>query len=184
MVKRKQVARLASDQPSRAKAQPWSNIEEEALAKAWIRTSKCSIVGNNQTSYGFWKEILAKFLTIMEQGPYRDLDSVASKWRKMHTVVNRFCGYYNNLYTNRPSGWSDDVVFKEAMRRYEDEHRVVFPHVRAWEVMRTNKKSVPVPNKVASAKRTKTSETGSYSAVGSDARCQISINDEPEFVDE
>ncbi|KAJ0445468.1 putative glutathione transferase [Helianthus annuus] len=117
----------------------------------------------------------------MEQGPYCDLDSVASKWRKMHPVVNRFFGTYNNLYVNHPSGWSNEDIFKEAMRRYEDEHRVVFSHVQAWEVMRINKKWVSVPNEVASAKQTKTSETGSYSAGGSDARCQININDEPEF---
>ncbi|XP_022032362.1 glutathione S-transferase T3-like [Helianthus annuus] len=182
--KRKQVARLTGDQPLRAKSQPWSKIDEEALAKAQIGTSKSPIVGNNQTGDDFWKEILSKFLMIMEQGHYWDLDSVASKWRKMHSVVNRFSGIYNNLYVNRRSEQSDEDVFKEAMSRYTDEHWVVFSHVRAWEVMRTNKKWAPVPNEVAAAKRTKTSETGSYSAGGSDARYQININDEPEFAEE
>ncbi|MFS8022527.1 hypothetical protein Hanom_Chr16g01440541 [Helianthus anomalus] len=43
--KGKKVARLNGDQPSRAKLQPWSKIEDEALAKAWISTSKSPIVG-------------------------------------------------------------------------------------------------------------------------------------------
>ncbi|KAJ0613885.1 hypothetical protein HanIR_Chr02g0056311 [Helianthus annuus] len=108
--------------------------------------------GNNQIGDGFWKETPAKFLAIWNKVRL----AISSKWRKMHPVVNRFCGYYNNLYVNRPSGWSDKSVFKEVMRRYEDEHRQIFPHVRAWEIMRTNKKWVPVPNEVSSTKQTKT----------------------------
>ncbi|MFS7899724.1 hypothetical protein Hanom_Chr00s075060g01790791 [Helianthus anomalus] len=42
--KGKQVA-VDKDQPSKAKAKPWTRIEEEALAKAWISTSKHPIVG-------------------------------------------------------------------------------------------------------------------------------------------
>ncbi|KAL9995998.1 hypothetical protein Hdeb2414_s0747g00942621 [Helianthus debilis subsp. tardiflorus] len=40
--KKKQVARETGDkdQPSRAKSKPWTKIEEDALAKAWISTSK------------------------------------------------------------------------------------------------------------------------------------------------
>ncbi|KAJ0622860.1 hypothetical protein HanIR_Chr01g0025381 [Helianthus annuus] len=44
---------------------------------------------------------------------------------------------------------SDEDVFKEAMRKYENSHRVVFPHVRAWDVLRTKYKRAPVPNEVA-----------------------------------
>ncbi|MFS7977500.1 hypothetical protein Hanom_Chr10g00904731 [Helianthus anomalus] len=41
--KGKQVV-VDKDQPSKAKAKPWTRIEEEALEKEWISTSKHPIV--------------------------------------------------------------------------------------------------------------------------------------------
>ncbi|KAJ0754623.1 putative No apical meristem-associated domain-containing protein [Helianthus annuus] len=41
-----------------------------------------------------------------------------------------------------------------------------------------------IPNEVVTAKWSKTSESGSYSAGGSTAHCHIDINDEPEFDEE
>ncbi|KAJ0576270.1 hypothetical protein HanIR_Chr05g0222431 [Helianthus annuus] len=121
----------------------------------------------------------------MEQGHYHDIESISLKWQKIHPVVNRFAAIYNNLYTsNRRSRMSDEDVFKETMRKYKYLHRVVFPYVRAWDVLRTNNKWAPIPNEIAMAKQTKISETGGYSAGSLDARCQININDEPEFDEE
>ncbi|MFS7975155.1 hypothetical protein Hanom_Chr10g00877101 [Helianthus anomalus] len=34
--------------------------------------------GNNQPGDGFWSKVLTKFLAMMDQGPYRDIDSVSS----------------------------------------------------------------------------------------------------------
>ncbi|KAJ0431492.1 hypothetical protein HanIR_Chr17g0848941 [Helianthus annuus] len=36
-------------------ARPWTKIKEEALAIAWVKSSTCPIVGNNQTDTSFWK---------------------------------------------------------------------------------------------------------------------------------
>ncbi|KAF5783447.1 hypothetical protein HanXRQr2_Chr11g0508061 [Helianthus annuus] len=35
----------------------------------------------------------------MDQDPYRNVDSVSSKWRKMNSSINRFCEEYKKLYT-------------------------------------------------------------------------------------
>ncbi|XP_022020012.1 uncharacterized protein LOC110920084 [Helianthus annuus] len=111
-------------------------------------------IGNNQTGEGFWKSVLAKFLKLMEQGPYRDLDSVSSKWRKMNGSVNKFSEEYNKIYTSgHRSGMSDEDVFKKALENYKTNHKITFAHVRAWEVMRTAPKWVPVPNEVEMAKQ-------------------------------
>ncbi|XP_022041376.1 glutathione S-transferase T2-like [Helianthus annuus] len=140
---------------------------------------------NNQTGEGFWKSVLAKFLELMEQGPYRDVDSVSSKWRKMSGFVNKFSEEYNKIYSSgRRSGMSDEDVFKKALDVYKTNHHTTFAHVRAWEVMRTAPKWAPVPNEVEMAKRQRTSESGSYSAGGSDARCHINLNDDAEFDEE
>jgi hypothetical protein len=117
----------------------------------------------------------------MEQGVYRKQEAISSKWRKMNNTIGKFIKFYNPLYVNPPSGFNEDMIFKEAMRRYEDKHRAVFPHVRAWMVLKTSSKWAPVPNEVASAKRTKTSESGDYSmGGGSTGHCQININDDPD----
>ncbi|XP_021980541.2 glutathione S-transferase T2-like [Helianthus annuus] len=135
---------------------------------------------NNQTGSSFWKACTDRFNELMGQGPARDLDPVSGKWRKMNKCVNDFIGIYNPLYINRPSGSSGEDVLNLAMARWESK-KPPFPHLRAWNILKKEPKWAPVPNEVATAKRTKTSESGSYSAGGSTARCQIDINDEPEY---
>ncbi|KAJ0944188.1 putative glutathione transferase [Helianthus annuus] len=180
--KRNKGKQVVGDQPSKPKATKWTPIEEEALAKAFIGTSDNPLKGNNQSGEGFWSKVLAKFLALMDQGPYRDLDSVSSKWRKMNTSINRFCEEYNKLYTSdRRSGWNDEDVFKMALEKYKDKNGTNFPHVRAWMVVKDEPKWAPIPNEVAMAKRQKTSETGSFSAGGSDARCHINLNDDADY---
>ncbi|XP_022019186.1 uncharacterized protein LOC110919218 [Helianthus annuus] len=182
--KGKQVAGEQS-QPSKPKPKPWTQLEEEALAKAYIRTSTHPIKGNNQTGEGFWKAVLVKFLELMDQGSYRDIDSVSSKWRKMSGFVNKFSKEYNRIYSSeRRSGMSDEDVFKKALDVYKSNHGITFAHVRVWEIMRTAQKWAPVPNEVEMAKRQRTSESVSYSAGGSDARCHINLNDDAEFDEE
>ncbi|XP_021979944.1 glutathione S-transferase T3-like [Helianthus annuus] len=138
---------------------------------------------NNQTGSGFWSACTDRFNNLMGEGPYRDLESVSGKWRKMNKCVNDFIGIYNPLYINRPSGSSDEDVLNLTMARWETKNPS-FPHLRAWNILKKEPKWAPIPNEVATAKRTKTSESGSYSAGGSTARCQIDINDEPEYEEE
>ncbi|XP_022024273.1 uncharacterized protein LOC110924586 [Helianthus annuus] len=176
--KRRKGKQVVGEQPSKPKAKLWMPIEEEALAKAYI--------GNNQTGDDFWKAVLAKFLGLMDQGPYRDIDSVSSKWRKMNGFVNKFCDEYNKIYSSgRRSGMSDEDVFKKAMEMYKSNNgNTSFAHVRAWEILRTHPKWAPIPNEVEMAKRQRTSESGSFSAGGSDARCHINLDDDAEFDEE
>ncbi|XP_021991371.1 uncharacterized protein LOC110888139 [Helianthus annuus] len=138
---------------------------------------------NNQTGTGFWSACTDRFNNLMGEGPYRDLESVSGKWRKMNKCVNDFIGIYNPLYINCPSGSSDEDVLNLAMARWETKNPP-FPHLRAWNILRKEPKWAPIPNEVTTAKRTKTSESGSYSAGGSTARCQIDINDEPKYEEE
>ncbi|XP_022031267.1 glutathione S-transferase T3-like [Helianthus annuus] len=103
-------------------------------------------------------------------------------WRKLNSAINRFCEEYNKLYTSdRRSGWNDEDVFKMALQKYKQNHGSNFPHVRAWMVVKDDPKWSPIPNEVAMAKRQKTSETGSLSAGGSDARCHINLNDDADY---
>ncbi|XP_021984881.1 uncharacterized protein LOC110880720 [Helianthus annuus] len=184
--KRKKGKQVVGEQPSKPKSNKWTPIEEEASAKAYIGTSTHLTKGNNQTGDGLWSKVLVKFLVLMDQGPYRDIDSVSSKWRKMNGFVNKFCDEYNKIYTSgRRSGMSDDDVFKQALEKYKANNgNTNFAQVRAWEILKTQPKWAPIPNEVEMAKHQKTSETGSFSAGGSDARCHINLNDDAEFDEE
>ncbi|KAJ0494192.1 hypothetical protein HanIR_Chr12g0594591 [Helianthus annuus] len=53
--KRRKGKQVAGEQPSKPKAKPWTQLEEEALAKAYIGTFTHPIKGNNQTGEGFCK---------------------------------------------------------------------------------------------------------------------------------
>ncbi|KAJ0929101.1 putative glutathione transferase [Helianthus annuus] len=184
--KRKKGKQVLGEQPSKPKAKPWTPIEEETLAKAYIGTSTHPTKGNNQTGDGFWTKVLTKFLELMDQGSYRDIDSVSSKWRKMNGFVNKFCDEYNKIYTSgRRSGMSDEDVFEQALEKYKTNNgNTNFAHVHAWEVLKTHQKWAPIPNEVEMAKRQRTSESGSFSAGGSDVRCHINLNDDAEFDEE
>ena len=94
--------------------------------------------------------------------------------------VNAFNQIYNQIYLSPPSGSNDEDILNLAIAKWDSQNSTPFPHFRAWNVVRKEQKWKPVPNEVATAKRTKTSESGSYSAGGSTARCQIDINDDPE----
>ncbi|XP_035843466.1 uncharacterized protein LOC118490199 [Helianthus annuus] len=164
---------------SRAKPRQWTKVEEEALAIAYVKSSTCPIVGNNQTGTNFWKATTERFNGIMDQGPMRDIDSVSNKWRKMNKTINEFCGYCNQIYTNPLSESNDEDILNLALAKSDSKNSTPFPHLRAWNVLKKENKWKSVPNEVATAKRSKTYEFGSYSAGGSTAHCQIDINDDP-----
>ncbi|XP_021995672.1 uncharacterized protein LOC110892837 [Helianthus annuus] len=167
-------------QPVQPQSEPDDDVE------VVLETQPLIEKGNNQTGDGFWTKVLAKFLELMDKGPYRDIDSVSLKWRKMNGFVNKFCEEYNKIYTSgRRSGMSDEDVFKQALEKYKSNNgNTNFAHVRAWEILKTHPKWAPIPNEVEMAKRQKTSETGSFSTGGSDARCHINLNDDTEFDEE
>ncbi|XP_021980404.1 uncharacterized protein LOC110876542 [Helianthus annuus] len=102
----------------------------------------------------------------------------------MSKAINTFSGFYNQIYTNSPSGSNDDDILNLALAKWDSKNSTPFQHLRAWNVLKKENKWRPVPNEAATAKRSKTSESGSYSAGGSTARCQIDINEDPEFDEE
>ncbi|XP_022038623.1 glutathione S-transferase T3-like [Helianthus annuus] len=112
----------------------------------------------------------------------------AIKWTPIEeeALAKAFLGTSDNpvkvyITSDRRSGWNDEDVFKMALQKYKQNHGSNFPHVRAWMVVKDDPKWSPIPNEVAMAKRQKTSETGSLSAGGSDARCHINLNDDADY---
>ncbi|KAM0047564.1 putative No apical meristem-associated domain-containing protein [Helianthus debilis subsp. tardiflorus] len=156
--KGKKVIEPETAEKPKPRGRPWTKVEEEALAMAFVKASTCPIVGNNQSGTSFWRKTTDRFNAIMEHGPARDVQ----------------------IYLNPPSGSNEADILNLAIAKWDSQNSTPFPHFRAWKVVSKEQKWKPIPNEVATAKRTKTSESGSYSAGGSTARCQIDINDDPE----
>ncbi|XP_021995415.1 glutathione S-transferase T3-like [Helianthus annuus] len=121
---------------SRANARPWTKVEEEAPAMAFVKSSTCPIVGNNQTGSSFWKATTDRFNTIMEHGLARDVESVSGKWRKMSKTINNFNGIYNQIYTCPPSGSNDEDILNLDIAKWDSQNSTPFPHFRAWNVVK------------------------------------------------
>ncbi|KAJ0626427.1 putative glutathione transferase [Helianthus annuus] len=143
---KKRSKRPEQEKLTTGRGQTWTSIEELALARAWTNTSTCPIIGNNQKSGSFWKEVCNKFHALMQKEPYREENSMGSKYREMNKKISAFCGYYNNAYLNRPSGASDETVFAKAMSKYHTKEGSAFTYVGAWEIFKNCPKWAPIPN--------------------------------------
>ncbi|XP_035838703.1 uncharacterized protein LOC110909218 isoform X2 [Helianthus annuus] len=87
------IVRLHGMEPSPRPSWIVAGVESSRPLPSPSRTSSCGrsrrskllgppsfLTGNNQPGDGFWSKVLTKFLAMMDQGPYRDIDSVSSKW--------------------------------------------------------------------------------------------------------
>ncbi|XP_035845242.1 glutathione S-transferase T3-like [Helianthus annuus] len=101
---------------------------------AFVKSSTCPIIGNNQTGSSFWKATTERFNGLMEQGPLRDLDSVSGKWRKMSKAINTFSGCYNQIYTNPPSGSNDEDILNLAFVIKDVKQRWWKAEYARWEI--------------------------------------------------
>ena len=112
--------------------------------------------------------------------PYRDVDSVSAKFRKINKLCLKFAGFYNQIKSDPPSGYNETMIFNDAMKMWSDMGKGEFQFVRCWELLRHAPKWATVPNEVVKAKRknkrSKASQQGSSSA-----RVEIDINEEAEF---
>ncbi|KAL8249605.1 hypothetical protein R6Q59_006473 [Mikania micrantha] len=144
----------------------WSEVEEVALARAYIDVSEDSFVGNNQTSTEFWKHVRAQFFSAMGRDSYRTNDMIFGKWRDLITT-----------------GENDETVMNEALMAYALEYES-FSHIATWQVMRKLTKWHLIP-KLQTLKRTKTSLSGKYTTTQSDStgRCFVNLHESDEEVE-
>nr|XP_043628595.1 uncharacterized protein LOC122600024 isoform X5 [Erigeron canadensis] len=122
---------------TKMKSRPWTQVEEEALVKAYINVSRVHQVGNS-----FWKKVLAEFNKNLGKDSLRNHHQVRSKWKDMSRKVTSFAGIYNNKMSDMGSGTNNEDVFKSATVEYMKKHNAKngFPHLAAWEVLKSSPK--------------------------------------------
>ncbi|KAJ0519784.1 putative glutathione transferase [Helianthus annuus] len=134
----------ARDKKGKMASEKWTNVQEEALAKAWVHCSTNKKKGNQQNRDSFWRKILDHFNATVG-GSNRTVHQVRSKWTPMMTKINFFNGLYQQADRTRGNGCKDLDVMKVALKEFKERYPNGFQHVEAWEVVRKHDKWAQVP---------------------------------------
>ncbi|KAL8246416.1 hypothetical protein R6Q59_007632 [Mikania micrantha] len=135
-------------------------VEEVALARAYIDISEDPFIGNNQTSTEIWKQFRAQFFSAMGLDSCQTNDMISGKWHDLQRV-------WIQHHNNRKNDENDETVKNEALMTYARENESFF-HIAVWQVMRKSTKWHTVP-KLQTSKRTKMSSSGKYTTTQSDS---------------
>ncbi|XP_021979909.1 glutathione S-transferase T3-like [Helianthus annuus] len=157
----------AKERKGKAKQENWTSNQEEALVKAYVHCNLNKGKDNQQKADGFWKQVVKHFNQTVG-GSNRSHHQVRSKWLAMQTKLNTFNGLYHKADRLRTSGCDVAFVMKQALKDYKNKEKHDFPHVAAWEVVRTNEKWSPIPllgeESSGSSQKRKSSDSGNYKA--------------------
>ncbi|XP_042387359.1 uncharacterized protein LOC121979434 [Zingiber officinale] len=76
-------------------------------------------------------------------------------------MVNEFSVTYNNFYTHRQSGWSDENVLENALNMWKANNKGKdFKYMHVWRVLKEYEKYTPQSVAHYSNKKVRTSESG------------------------
>ncbi|XP_073126577.1 glutathione S-transferase T2-like [Henckelia pumila] len=127
------------------KRAPWSVYEDKLLARKIMHSGKRITNYYNKHRATGSKE--------------RDWKKVKSHFYLFHPLVNEFSGVYNNLYNNRPSGWSDEDVLVKAHEIWKTNHNSKpFKYEHVWRILRECEKYAPQHRHANKKARTSESE--------------------------
>ncbi|KAI8567958.1 hypothetical protein RHMOL_Rhmol02G0161600 [Rhododendron molle] len=96
----------------------YSQVEDEALVKAWLHISGDTVVGRDQKSTKLWLRVLESFHQILGRVTERNAQYLQNRWQAISHDVSKFCGYYNKIGRLNPSGWNDQMILDEAKQQY------------------------------------------------------------------
>ena len=124
---------------------------------------------------------------------YRDTEVISAKWRKMRPVIAAFNQIFTRVSNSRQSGADDATLQTLAQEEYRGTYGggQAFKYLAIWQVLRLSSKFNIVIDLDTfahlgqpSAKRSKTSSSAEQQSQGSDARCNINLNDIEEDAEE
>jgi hypothetical protein len=156
--------------------QRWTPEEEVALAQSYLNISEDANVGNAQRRKKFWARVLQDFIQRLG-GSDRTTHQLNSKWRDLNNRVSLFYGLYNNNCNNRGSGQSEVDVMNVTHEQYRAVKKKAFTSLLVWDAVKEHPRWAPIPlaeliqspTSGPAPKRTKTSESITYTTTSSDA---------------
>ncbi|XP_021303245.1 glutathione S-transferase T3 [Sorghum bicolor] len=118
----------------------WTHEEEERLASAWLNTSKDPIHGNDKKGDTFWKEVTDMFNKKGEGKRIREANQLKIHWCRLKASIGDFNDYWIKANQMHTSGYSDDMLEKEAQEMYVNRFGKPFTLVHWWKILKEEPK--------------------------------------------
>jgi hypothetical protein len=87
-------------------------------ASAWLNASKDPIHGNGKKGDTFWKKVTDMFNKKGEGKHIREINQLKVHWSRLKSMISDFNGYWTQVCQMHTSGYSDDMLEKEAQKMY------------------------------------------------------------------
>jgi hypothetical protein len=105
-------------------------------ASAWLNASKDPIHGNNKKGDTFWKEDTDMFNKKGEEKRRREINLLKVHWSRLKSSISDFNGYWTQVCQMHTSGYSDDMLEKEAQKMYVNRFGKPFTLVHWWKILK------------------------------------------------
>ena len=118
----------------------WTHEEEERLASAWLNASKDPIHGNDKKGDTFWKEVTDEFNRKGNGKRIREINQLKVHWSRLKSSIGEFNDCWTKATQVNTSGYSDDMLDKEAQEMYVSRFGKPFALVHWWKILRKEPK--------------------------------------------
>jgi hypothetical protein len=109
-------------------------------ASAWLNASKDPIHGNDKKGDTFWKEVTDTFNIKGEGKRRRETNQLKVHWSRLKSIISDFNGYWTQVCQMHTSGYSDDMLEKEAQKMYVNRFGKPFTLVHWWKILKEEPK--------------------------------------------
>jgi hypothetical protein len=109
-------------------------------ASAWLNASKDPIHGNDKKGDTFWKEVTDAYNSKGEGKRRREVNQLKVHWSRLKSVITDFNDYWTKACQMHTSGYSDDMLEKEAQKMYANRFGKPFALVHWWKILKDEPK--------------------------------------------
>ena len=128
-----------------ARGKNFSNDEDVALCKAFIKTSHDSIDGVHQDGDVLWSSVFKEFVKLCPNHHQRDVTKISKRWYdKIQPTTSKFSGVFARVKRELPSGRTYKEVLEKALLQWKLENRDRdYSMLHVWDILRYNDKFNP-----------------------------------------
>jgi hypothetical protein len=105
-----------------------------------LNASKDPIHGNDKKGDTFWKEVTETFNQKGEGKHIRELNQLKIHWCRLKASIGEFNDYWTKVCQIHTSGYSDDMLEKEAQEMYTNKFGKPFTLVHWWKILKLEPK--------------------------------------------
>lgn len=135
-------ADVAAPPAKKQKQASYTSVEDECLTRQWCKATLNEVRGNYQDEGKYWSKVAECYNQAMsvQKFPYRSIDSLQARWRKLNHNCTKFNGIYMQLKRLQKSGFTEDDYVNEAKKLYQSEVHSVFNSIGCWMIIKDHPK--------------------------------------------